>query len=219
MGMAPAWRAVRPQVTRKAAALGVALALHMALVVAWDLDPDSLHKRAASRAAVGSPEASVLWLTLLPASNASSDAAAPPPAAAPVKGAEASSQPQAAAAPHPAAESPVLEGQLQQRGVPWSLGYPDKELPSRRLVLGLLLGLDAEQRVHAVEAASTPAQEELVGYVRDHLLGAVFQGHSPLARQSACMEVTFDADAARVSWRFMSPTTRPGRPCTARAGG
>jgi hypothetical protein len=113
----------------------------------------------------------------------------------------------------------VLDGQLQQQGVPWSLGYPDTELPARRLVLVLLLGLDAEQRVHTVEAASSPAREELVGYVRDHLLGAVLQGHASRARQSACMEVSFDADAARVSWRFMSPTARPGRPCPAPARG
>ena len=219
MATAPAWCALRPRVTRKAAALGVALALHMALVVAWDLAPDSRHQRAASRAAVGLPETSVLWLKLLPASNASSDAAAPPPAPAPVQAAEAEPQPQAAAAPPSAGEPTVLEGQLQQQGAPWSLGYPDTELPSRRLVLALLLGLDAEQRVHTVEAASPPAQEELVGYVRDHLLGAVLQGHASLARPSACLEVTFDADAARVSWRLMSPTARTDRPCPAPAHG
>jgi hypothetical protein len=217
--MAPAWCAGRPRVSRKAAALGVALALHMALVVAWDHIPDSRHDRAASRPAVGLPEASVLWLNLLPASNASADAAAPPPAAAAGQGAVAEPRPQAAAAPPSAGEPPVLEGQLQQRGVPWSLGYPDTELPARRVVLGLLLELDAEQRVHAVEAAFTPAPEELVGYVRDHLLGAVLQGHASLARQSACMEVSFDADAARVSWRFLSPTARPDRPCPALARG
>jgi hypothetical protein len=217
MSVAPAWRAGRPRVTRKAAALGVALALHMALVVAWDHIPDSRHDRAASRPAVGLPEASVLWLKLLPASNAA--AAAPPPAAAPVQSAVAEPQPQAAAAPSSSGEPPVLEGQLQQRGVPWSLGYPDTELPARRVVLGLHLALDAEQRVHTVEAASTPAQEELVGYVRDHLLGAVLQGPASLARQSACMEVSFDADAARVSWRFMPPTARTDRPCPAPARG
>lgn len=219
MATAPAWCAARPRVTRKAAALGVALALHMALVVAWDHLPDSRHDRAASRPAVGLPETSVLWLKLLPVSNASADAAAPPAAAAPGQGAAAEPQPLAATAPPSAGEPPVLEGQLQQRGLPWSLGYPDTELPSRRVVLALLLGLDTEQRVHTVEAASSPAREELVGYVRDHLLGAVLQGPASLARQSACMEVSFDADAARVSWRFMSPTARPGRPCPAPARG
>jgi hypothetical protein len=219
MSVAPAWRAGRPRVTRKAAALGVALALHMALVVAWDHIPDSRYDRAASRPAMSLPEASVLWLKLLPASHASSDAAASPPTAAPAQGAEASPQPQAAAAPPSAGEPPVLEAQLQQRGVPWSLGYPDTELSARRVVLGLHLALDAEQRVHTVEASSTPAQEELVSYVRDHLLGAVLQGHASSARQSACMEVSFDADAARVSWRLMSPTARPDRPCPAPARG
>lgn len=209
-------RPVRPPLARPALALGVALGLHAAAVLAWS---EGVAGRLATalagpppgRAAEGPvPTASVVRWLALPAAE---PPAAPRPAAAP--------QPRDAAPAAPAgpAGPAGAPGLITKHGEPWTLGLPDLELGAPRQVLMLRLQLDAARRVEAVTAtaaasaeasgapsgaASGAAPADLAAYVGDQLLGAELHG-AAVAGGTACLEVVFDATEARAAWRLHPP--------------
>lgn len=207
---APAWP-VASALRRQALALGVAVGVHAAVVLAWGLGPPAAAAAwsgpvagAQARAEAAAP--AMLWL-IRPAEAApmppvpdglSPAAPTPPPALV------------AAEAGHEAASAgPVLEASLVQRGSPWVLDYPDTDLGAPRVALVLALQLDAAQRVAAADAVA-PAPAELAQYVTDRLVGAVLGGAPAEAPGRLCLELLFDAGESRVSWRLRLPGARSG---------
>ncbi len=200
----------RPRITRQAAALGVALALHGALVVAFGERAHPAAGRATVPGPGGAPGPAVLWLHPLPAPAA---AQASPVAPAAHQDGTAAPTPEPAAA---AGSVPALEGSLSRHGALWSLAFPDAELPARQVELSLKLVLDGGRQVQGAEP-SGPAPEAIVQYVLGQLLGAVVDAAAAPGAE-VCLWLRFDADAARVEWRLVPPPARAGRACARPAG-
>jgi hypothetical protein len=206
----------RPPWPRQATALGVALGLHVALALAWGdglgerAGPEG-HAVAGTAGAAGSP--APLWLALLPAEPVPPAPALPaitPPQPAPLAVPEL-----AEAVGTPGATPGVVGGRLLQHGAPWTLGYPDADLGAERRSLVLALRLDALQRVQAVmPAAAGTADEELVRYVGDRLMGAVLDGATVAPGEALCLRLAFDAGQASVDWRLERAASGGG--CAAR---
>lgn len=205
------WRA-DPALPRRAAALGVALGLHAALGLAGFGGAGMGGAAVPTSPAAGAAQAAVppvLWLRLAPA---------PMPPTPPVE--VVSAETHLAAAVAAAQEAPAgssdqaafvdVAAQLLQRGSPWALDYPDTDLGAERVVVTVALDLDALRQVQAVQSAQADAAPELVQYVADRLIGAVVDGDLP-RQDRLCLDLSFDAAAARVEWRLKAPATADGR--------
>ncbi len=192
---------------RKAAALGVALGLHAAVVVAWGL---AAPVPSGGRAVLGEWQAEraavVSWLRLLPG-DARAGQAMPPaepehravPMPPPLQA------PSLAADPAAPDVLPDPEPRRLQRGAAaWAPSYPDTSFEPAQVRVVLALQLDAQGRVIAASPVGPVPVEELVQHLLDELqqvtlVAAAGPGALPA---TACLEVRFDAAAVRVDWQL-----------------
>lgn len=190
--------------SRKAVALGVALALHAAVVVAWDLGAPVERGRALT---TGAAQPSVTMLRLHPL---------PRPAEAPAPEAPAPEAQQAAvgtglATDIPAPATPAAEpgaqdvgaGTLERHGGSWSPGYPDLALETPQMRLVLALSFDDEGRVTAAMPVGAATHEVLVQHIQDQLPQVRLAGAQAGTLRHGCLELVFDTQAAQVQWRLL----------------